>query len=335
MGSLTLGGFDQSRFDANDVTFPFDPDDSRLLSVNIQSLVARDSLNGSVNLLHEPTYVQIDFTVPHLWLPVSTCDRIAAAFQLKYDNTTDLYLVNDTVHAQLQQRNPSITVGLGTTADPGKRVNIVLPYSAFDLQASHPIYPNATNYFPIRRAFNESMYTLGRTLMQEAYIKVNYERGNFSVHQARFRATTEKDDIVSITSPGKGALIDRAATKSSHLSKGSIAGISIGAAALLAIPIFVLFWRFWRMKCKSKPEKLESIEVGEELPDQCRHEKDGPAFFEIDGVQFAELHCQGLQVVVDVESRCELGGYEFSGQLSDSQSVSIKELEAGELCNHN
>jgi hypothetical protein len=64
--------------------------------------------------------------------------------------------------------NPSITFKLGYEIYGGQSINIVLPYAAFNLQASYPIYSNATNYFPIRRASNDTQYVIGRTFLQEA-----------------------------------------------------------------------------------------------------------------------------------------------------------------------
>lgn len=333
LGSLTLGGYDQSRFEPNDITFPFDPDDSRYLSLNVQSIVAQNLFNLSENLLEpldQPVYVQIDYTVPHIWLPTRTCDIIADKFKLYYDNVTDLYLVNDTIHDELKQRNPSVTIGLGATADPGSRVNIVLPYTAFDLQTTQPIYPNATSYFPIRRAYNESMYTSGRTFMQEAYIKVDYERGNFSVHQALSPSTSEKQQIHAITSPGDETVSGVATSRYHLLGKGAIAGIVIGIIVLVSLSVSLLFWFFLKKRNRTKKESKTDVDQrSEELPNGCIYEKDGPGFFEAGGTNFSELHPEGLQVALQPNPRSELTGCEATYELSDSRSVSIKEMGSG------
>lgn len=84
------------------------------------------------------------------------------------DNATGRYLVNNTIHSKLKELNPVITFKLGNQTYGGETLNIVLPYSAFDLQVNYPIYPNATNYFPLRRAMNATQYVIGRAFMQEA-----------------------------------------------------------------------------------------------------------------------------------------------------------------------
>jgi hypothetical protein len=91
-GSLVFGGYDQTRFEPNNVTFPFDANDSRKPSLNIQSIVTQNAENTTVSMLPDgPVYSLIDFAEPQMWLPVSACDAFAKAFNLTYDNSTDLY----------------------------------------------------------------------------------------------------------------------------------------------------------------------------------------------------------------------------------------------------
>jgi hypothetical protein len=61
-------------------------------------------------------------------------------------------MIDITTRSRLLDRNPSMTFGLGTKANPGERVNVLLPHSVFAQQASYPIYSDATNHFPTRRA---------------------------------------------------------------------------------------------------------------------------------------------------------------------------------------
>ncbi|KAF1965293.1 acid protease [Bimuria novae-zelandiae CBS 107.79] len=202
-GSLTLGGYDQSRFTPNNITFPFDADDDRPTSLTVQSITAQNTLERTVTLLLDATYVAIDSTVPHMWLPDDVCDRFEKSFGLTYDNKTDLYTINDTMHQQMLELNPTITISLGETSDPTACVNIVLPYGAFDVQASFPYYKEAVNYFPLRRGKNETQYTLGRVVFQEMYIVADYSQGQFSVHQALFPSTVEEPQIKAIYVPGE------------------------------------------------------------------------------------------------------------------------------------
>ncbi|CAD6586889.1 MAG: hypothetical protein ASARMPRED_002866 [Alectoria sarmentosa] len=153
LGSLTFGGYDSSRFLPTTASFPLAGNDSQSLMIGIESITATGTLASNVTLLSNDTIALIDTTLPYLWLPLEACQQFETAFGLSWDLSTEIYLVNDTIHQQLQNLNPTVTFTLGNSS-ASQSVNITLPYGAFDLQASNPIYPNGTNYFPLRRASN-------------------------------------------------------------------------------------------------------------------------------------------------------------------------------------
>lgn len=163
-GSLTFGGYDTTRSVRNAQTFPFGADISRDLLVGVQSISSR-----SDSLLPNSIIAYIDSTVAPLWLPRESCRQFEAAFGLTWNPASELYLVNDTLHDTLVNKNASVKFTLGlTTADGGPTVNITLPYAAFDLTVSNPLVNGTSRYFPLKRAANDSQYTLGRTFLQAA-----------------------------------------------------------------------------------------------------------------------------------------------------------------------
>ena len=255
-GSLTLGGYDASRFTTNNLTFTFGPDDSRSLLVGVQAITAENTLTGTVMPLSSGILSFIDSGTPHIWLPLPACTAFERAFGLVYDPHTDLYLVNSTVHAQLMQLNPSVTFTLGNEVSGGGVVNITLPYGAFDLQASQPIYANATPYFPLRRAANESQYTLGRTFLQEAYLTVDYGRSKFSVQQAMFQDPMPTEQIKSIdNSTSNGAIgVPIPYRAPSRWSIGTILGIVF---PILTISILVVTLIIGQRRRDRKIKELE------------------------------------------------------------------------------
>jgi len=262
-GSLILGGFDSTRFrpNLNNFSFTFSTNPAKLLTVSVESIIASDSLQGPFSLTSEAHFSVVDSTVPHLWLPTAVCTQFQRAFGLTYDPKTDLYLVNDTIHRQLVSKNPTFTFKFANS--PGSAVtdytNIELQYGAFDLQASYPYYPNATNYFPIRRAANDTQFVLGRTLLQEAYLIVDYERLNFTIAQAVFPDPLPAAKVVTIVS-----VVDADTNSndgSSGLGTGAIVGIAIGAALLFFLAIFAFFWHRRR---RTKKEAFE-LAVNSEL----------------------------------------------------------------------
>ena len=187
-----------------------------------------------MNLLSAGIYSFIDSRDPYIWLPDDAIDQFVSAFGLIYDNTTELYLVNDSVHAALTESSPTITFFLEES--PQNRVGetqaIRIPYAAFDLQARYPLYDNKTvNCFPIKRANASNQYTIGRAFLQESYIIVDWERRNFTIAQARFDKL-EQRNIIAITSKSddedEPALATDPAPASAGLSGGVIAGIAFG-----------------------------------------------------------------------------------------------------------
>ncbi|KNG44998.1 peptidase aspartic protein [Stemphylium lycopersici] len=258
-GSLILGGYDATRFEpsTDNFSFTFSQDPSRLLTVGVASILATNTLQGTYSLTSGAHFSVIDSTVPHLWLPEDVCAEFETAFGLTYDPQTDLYLVNHTVHEELVSKRPTITIKLVNSLNDATTnyTNIELPYAAFDLQASYPFYENATNYFPIRRAANESQYALGRALLQEAYLIVDYERANFTVAQAVFPDPLPAAEVITITSPSESPATQ---PSSSGLGTGAIVGIAIGVVAVIAAAVFAFF--FFR-KRRSKTQKQERHEL--------------------------------------------------------------------------
>ena len=227
-GSLTLGGYDTTRFVQHNVTFPFGPDTSRDLIAPIQSITsdaAADSL-----LLSDVIYAYIDSLVPQIWLPLEVCKAFERAFGLIYNETAGLYLVNDTLHNRLSTQNPNVTFTLGFPGSTkNNTVDIVMHYGSFDLMADYPTVPNAIRYFPLKQAHNNSQYTLGRAFLQDAYVIADYDRSNFSVFQAVFPNGSNTQQIVAIHRPGDTL----PPTYRKVLSTGAIAGIAVAAVLSL------------------------------------------------------------------------------------------------------
>ena len=276
--SLVLGGHDKNRYEPSELSFRMNADNVRPLQVGLQNILAENTLRGAVSLLPISTYHLVDSTVPHIWLPDDAIDEFVSAFGLEYDNTTELYLVNDTIHEELLQRKPTVTFVLGNSSTEGIGLtqNIELPYAAFDLQAGYPFYENKTvNYFPIRRAANDTQYTIGRVLLQEACVIVDWERQNFTVAQARFDMAEES--LVPILSKASDGSSNQTTTdetdgdsqNSSVLGAGAIAGIVVGVLLFFAL-IGIGGWLYLR---KRKSKKVTAALTTDEKPDDSSTQK--------------------------------------------------------------
>jgi hypothetical protein len=234
-------------------------DNDRDILVNINNITTDSSSVETASLITQPIYAFIDSTISEIWLPLSACVLFEHAFNLTYDTNTSLYLVSDEQHDALTRLNPNITFTLSPAPEFGKTVDITLPYAAFDLTAKPPYHGLSQNsrYFPLRRATNETQYTLGRTFLQEAYLTVDWERQNFYVSQCSWipNALQRLVPIDSQLRPTRGPS-GRVGTKKS-LETGVIVGIVIAIVALAAI-ILTLSVLLFRSNRRTKREAKEA-----------------------------------------------------------------------------
>lgn len=174
-GSLTLGGYDTSRFVSNNLTFPFYEDNSRRFIVELSAVkyipAGVSTITTPITLMSETISMLIDSTIPFIYLPTGVCSKFESEFGLQWDANDEIYTVNETQHTLLQNMSPNITFTIANTA--GQNLDIILPYNAFDLTATFPVLTNISNftdsvaYFPLKRAENDTQYTLGRVFLQE------------------------------------------------------------------------------------------------------------------------------------------------------------------------
>lgn len=113
--SLVLGGYDLDRFKATTLDFLMYPVTGTPFNVAVQKVIDTDTLGGSgINLLPTVGYYQIDLTVPHIWLLDDAIQVFVEQFSLTYDNSTDLFLINDKMRRRMLSLNPTITFFLET-----------------------------------------------------------------------------------------------------------------------------------------------------------------------------------------------------------------------------
>jgi hypothetical protein len=261
-GSLIFGGYDEARFTSSNFNYSIAGTDRKTLPLSLASIIAENAFGGTVSLLPNGDAVTtiIDSTVAQMWLPQNVCDLFAQAFGLTYDTLTGLYVVNNTIHQELTQMNPSVTFTVAGTGDSSSTTNIELPYAAFDLKAGIPIFNTSTNYFPLRVSANESQQVLGRAFLQEAYIFVDWERDYFTIGQVKHQNSTS--NIVPVLSPsydmGSGG-------ESSGLSTGAIAGIAVGACVLIGLLIALIAFFVVRSRRKRRAAQEDEDHLPNEL----------------------------------------------------------------------
>lgn len=258
-GSLVLGGYDAARGNVDNVlTVPMGVSTSRDLVVAIHSIEISTGfeMEAAGGL---PIYSFIDSTVPEIWLPISACKMFERAFDLIWNDTISMYMVNDTQHDQLVAKNATVSFGLtANSGDAATATTITLPYASFDLVAAYPlagITGNETQrYFPLKQAQNDTQYYLGRTFLQEAYLAVDYDRAEFHLSQATFPSDVSASKIVAVGT-----------NDSKPLSAGAIAGIVVGAVTLIAL-FLGLGWLYRkRRRSRGRGNKELPIEPSQKL----------------------------------------------------------------------
>lgn len=329
LGSTTLGGYDQGRFAPNSgLSFPFGPDQTRDLLVGIQT-ITKTSASGSTNLLPNGIYAAIDSTVAQIYLPQAAVTAFEKAFSLSLDPASGLYLVNDSLHDALLAQQASVIFTLGKDISGGQTVQITLPYASFDLTAQSPLVTNTSRYFPLRLAANDTQYTLGRTFLQEAYLTADYERMNFSVAQCTWSANMTEHIIPICSLNSKDCANTKKDTGGGGLSSGAIAGIVVGAVALLAI-IALLIWFLVIRPRRRRVTELENAEIkNRERLNEHYELKDGAADgstykpgVELDASQVHIGHEIGGMMVIGEELQAEEPQrpvYEMPGDLHHNE----------------
>jgi hypothetical protein len=252
-----------------------------------------------------PASFAVESAVPQIWLPLPACKIFEAAFNLTWSETLKLYLVDNATHTRLlnESRDVQFTLTSGE-----KAVNYTLPYSAFDLTLKFPFVNETTYYFPLKRSKDETEYMLGRTFLQEMYVTVDFERGNFSLSQAY---------------PGGGSayivpivpLETIPASKSSRrLSLAAYAGIGLGIliSALSAVSVLIA----WRLRRRGTNRKFEDKFTKAEL------HGDHTAWVEVMGKERLELDAASSTYTHEAmeKERSELEAVEYAVEMKGSEA---------------
>ncbi|KAL8686343.1 MAG: hypothetical protein Q9218_007173 [Villophora microphyllina] len=335
LGSLILGGYDASRFVPNNLTIPFNQQDIRDLTVNINgiSMVSEDH-SQQAELLTESIAAFVDSTIADIYLPLEVCKRFEDAFGIEWNEGVQGYLVNDSLHDSLSSKNPSVTFTISSSSSTSSpAVNITLPYAAFDLTAQPPLMRNPSRYFPLMRATNESQYRLGRTFLQEAYLIADYERRNFSISQCSW-VENAAQKVVAIHSPVNAT----ASTPSRSFAPGAIAGTSIGSIVAVSALVFLLYHFVIRQRRRKQTSTItENIKDSSESSiDPDIQEKPQ----EIDGDEFKGHEADGkalpgLELDSNMPAGQELDGKvdesEMEGSRGWAQELGIRDIAPSEL----
>ena len=251
-------------------------DISRDLTVYLNSIIFNDGSRKPKTLLSETIVTFVDSTVPHIWLPRDSCTLFEEAFGITYNATIERYLVNDTLHTQMQHQNANVSFVLGNSVS-NESVNIVSVRSLTSksecllltlLKNTSPFVELTTkvnSHLEGRscriREFLRKICT--KALMQTRYLIADYEHSNFSIFPvvSSENSTNSVPSMAQIVacSPAnstfKDMTVPSASTSASiphpglKISSRAISGFTV-SAALICIIIASISFYIARKRCR-------------------------------------------------------------------------------------
>lgn len=289
--SVTLGGFDTSRFVDHGEDFTITKEDT-LLRTLVRGIQV--SANGSQkapedwdsDILELSSWDKaftalIDTSTPFMWLPDNVCEEFASALGLDYRDDLELYTIsNDRYRDYRHTDSYTFTFSLSSTdnnddlGDPlGTKgvVNITMPIQTFVSTVEYPFHDEAISYgaaaipyFSLRKSGDNSTFVIGRSFLQETYLVTQYDKGTFSLHQALFPDDPERDaNLVAIEQPSDSPYPAPPPPPKDGLSKGQIVGIVIGGSA--AVLLCIIGWWYFRRRKAAKAEGVPGVVSESEL----------------------------------------------------------------------
>lgn len=204
IGSLTWGGYDQSRvlgdvasYELHDVQYGQNNMILSLLDIQIGVETGDSPFNGTsfTNLLQiNSTYgfnggqlTNINPILPYMYMDPATCAAIAQHLPVTPQDTTGLYIWNTTSPLYSSIINsPSYLAFVFATSGPSN-ITIKIPFQLLNLTLDAPVASPPTQYFPCKPFHATDFsnhYFFGKAFLQAAFLGMNWEQSRFFLAQA-------------------------------------------------------------------------------------------------------------------------------------------------------
>jgi hypothetical protein len=194
-GSLVLGGYDKSRI-LSDAVVAGNDNLFRLtdiaLKVSSGGSAFIDASSGSVDgLLRTPTefgdYVAVYPRpgLPYMYLPLETCDAIAAHLPVTYSPYYNLYVWNTNDAAYEDIISSPHYLSFVFTDDTKTSAQIKVPFALLNLTLDTPVSKKPLQYFPCSPWETDTTgYTLGNAFLQAAFLSQQWQMNTTILAQA-------------------------------------------------------------------------------------------------------------------------------------------------------
>ncbi|KAH0273552.1 hypothetical protein KCU91_g5876, partial [Aureobasidium melanogenum] len=302
-GSLYLGGYDKARVIGPYTTYGNQNPTLLDIGIGVETGGSPFSFQNKTGLLlldNDDDHINVEI-VPHspaLYLPAKTCEALADALPIYFDQATKYYLWNtsDPTYKQVVTSPAYLSFTFVPTPGALNNVTIKIPFVLLNLTLSSPIVSTPVQYFPcqaIASATNGYGYALGRAFLQGAFVGFNSNAnigwlaqapgpgdsniGLGSEGQIIANGATQLDVYDGTTNdyfgqswakhwtplPSQAAPSPPAPTFAKHsktISSGAIAGIAVGAAiATIALVLGI----FLCMRRRRKREAVKEIQLND------------------------------------------------------------------------
>jgi hypothetical protein len=195
-GSLVLGGYDKSRI-LSDAIVAGNDNLFRLtdIALNVSSggsAFIEPSSSGAIEgLLKAPTdfgdYLEVQPRpgVPYLYLPLETCDAIAAHLPVTYSPYYNLYVWDTDKDATEDIISSPHYLSFVFTDDTKTSAHIKVPFALLNLTLDTPVSKKPLQYFPCSPwEADTTGYTLGNAFLQAAFLSQHWQMNTTVLAQA-------------------------------------------------------------------------------------------------------------------------------------------------------
>lgn len=194
-GSLVLGGYDKSRI-LSDAVVAGNDNLFRLtdIALNVSSGGSAfiDASSGSVDGLLKASVGFGDYIpvhprpgLPYLYLPLETCDAIAAHLPVTYSPYYNLYIWDTEKSAYEDIISSPHYLSFVFADDTKTEAHIKVPFALLNLTLDTPVSKEPLQYFPCSPwEADDTGYTLGNAFLQAAFLSQHWQMNTSVLAQA-------------------------------------------------------------------------------------------------------------------------------------------------------